>query len=395
MAITLNPLKMKLPVQLVLMTLFILLLGNYIPKEVKQFCYATSLTLKEILIFVLPVIIFSYLSSCILSFKKGVIAFIIVLLTSVYLSNLLAYLASYFISYFTFDFINISKSNFAESNYILMPTWTFSLPEWFPNKQALISGLVVGVIFSFWRVKKVIEFTNILKNWSSLFLIKGFIPVVPIFVLGFIFKLHYDGILTSVILTYASVYFYTFGAILVYILLLYFIAANGNFKMTAKYVRNVLPSAIAGYSTMSSAATMPLTLLGAERNTGNVNLVRAIIPSTVNIHMIGNSMVIPFMAFAILASKGIPFPSFDKFLMYALLCCVAQFSVAAVPSGGILVMIPILEEYLSFTPDMSLLITAIYILFDTIITSTNILGNGVFAIFLGKLFHKCRIVGCD
>ena len=42
-------------------------------------------------------------------------------------------------------------------------------------------------------------------------------------------------------------------------------------------------------------------------------------------------------------------------------------------------MLPILEQYLGFNAEMLSLITALYILFDPIITSVNILGNGAFA----------------
>lgn len=50
-------------------------------------------------------------------------------------------------------------------------------------------------------------------------------------------------------------------------------------------------------------------------------------------------------------------------------------------------MIPILEKYLGFTPEMLSLITALYILFDPIITSANVLGNGAFAQLFEKVYH--------
>lgn len=63
----------------------------------------------------------------------------------------------------------------------------------------------------------------------------------------------------------------------------------------------------------------------------------------------------------------------------------AKFSVAAVPGGGILVMLPILEAYLGLNGEMLSLITALYLLFDPVITCANILGNGAFAQGLADL----------
>jgi Na+/H+-dicarboxylate symporter len=59
--------------------------------------------------------------------------------------------------------------------------------------------------------------------------------------------------------------------------------------------------------------------------------------------------------------------------------------VAAIPGGGIVVMLPILESCLGFNSEMLSLITALYILFDPVITSANVLGNGMFAKLIDTL----------
>jgi Na+/H+-dicarboxylate symporter len=66
----------------------------------------------------------------------------------------------------------------------------------------------------------------------------------------------------------------------------------------------------------------------------------------------------------------------------------AQFAIAAVPGGGILVMLPLLETHLGFSGEMSALITALYILFDPAVTIMNVLGNSALVIFISKLFAK-------
>lgn len=47
-------------------------------------------------------------------------------------------------------------------------------------------------------------------------------------------------------------------------------------------------------------------------------------------------------------------------------------------------MIPLLENYLGFTGEMSALIITIYILFDAAETSANILGNSALVITVSK-----------
>ncbi len=47
-------------------------------------------------------------------------------------------------------------------------------------------------------------------------------------------------------------------------------------------------------------------------------------------------------------------------------------------------MIPILESHLGFNGEMISLITALYILFDPVITAANVMGNGAFAMGVSK-----------
>ena len=66
----------------------------------------------------------------------------------------------------------------------------------------------------------------------------------------------------------------------------------------------------------------------------------------------------------------------------------AKFAVAAVPAGGIIVVLPILEKHLQMKPELAAIMTTSYIIFDAIITTANIYGNGAFAILFSKFFHK-------
>jgi Na+/H+-dicarboxylate symporter len=141
---------------------------------------------------------------------------------------------------------------------------------------------------------------------------------------------------------------------------------------------------------MSSAAAMPLTIIGTEKNAQNKDLARSVIPATVNIHLIGDCFAIPILAYAILKSFNVAEPLFMDYCIFAFYFVLAKFSVAAVPGGGIIVMLPILENYLGFNAPMLSLITALYILFDPVITCANVLGNGGFALVIDRFLSLVR-----
>lgn len=406
MAFSLNPLRLKLPIKLILIIVGVLLFGNYLSLGVKEFTYAISLSLKSILEFLLPIIIFAYLSSCILSFKKGVLTFVVILLGTVFISNFIATLAGYGSSLAFLEKINTATNVTPSSTCeVLVPTWSLNLRKLVSNDKALYAGLLCGLIFSFMRSigtsrnirsltvasKKFEDFADMLKKASTFFLIRIFIPLVPLFILGFIINLKHEGTLGQIITSYAPIFIFTVTVQILYCSLLFAIVAKFNFNRWYTYIRNAIPAVIAGFSTMSSAAAMPLTLLGAEKNTENPNMARILIPATVNIHMIGNAITISIMAMSFLLTFGIPFPSFQTYVLFGMSFAISQFAVAAVPGGGILVMLPLLQQYMGFTAEMSSILTALYILFDAPLTASNIMGNSVFAIFLNKIFTKLKI----
>ena len=57
-----------------------------------------------------------------------------------------------------------------------------------------------------------------------------------------------------------------------------------------------------------------------------------------------------------------PLPSLYEYLIFSFSFVIAKFSVAAIPGGGIIVMLPILENYLGFNAEMLSFITALYII---------------------------------
>jgi len=198
----------------------------------------------------------------------------------------------------------------------------------------------------------------------------------------------HDGVMLVIVRDYAVIFGIVACSAFLYIALLYFAASHFQPKVFARSVRNMMPATIAGFGTCSSAAAMPLTILGTEKNSKDPDIARSIIPATVNIHLIGDCFAIPIFAFAVMKSFGFPEPTLVNYLIFALYFVLAKFSVAAVPGGGILVMLPILQTYLGFTAEMLTLITALYILFDPVITTANVLGNGAFAMGIGNLISN-------
>jgi Na+/H+-dicarboxylate symporter len=366
-----------------------LVFGKYMTLTLKSGFYALSLTLEGILIFTMPGIIFSFLFSCMLSFKNKALVFVSLLFFAICVSNFISAILAYTFGAFTLPQLDLVFQSLQQTSTPLLPLWTFKLPYTISCEYALLIALGTGIFFIVYPIAVIDYSAQKLRRMVNLFLEKGFAPLLPLFTFGFILKMQHEGTLIFIIKYYGPILALIFIFCLIYLVSLYYIAAKFNLNQAYIYFKNVLPSGIMGFTTMSSIATLPVTLRAAEKNTKNPIISEAVISFTVNMHLIGDSIAIPFMALAILISFGQALPMFGQYLIFANYFVLCRFAVAAVPGGGILIVLPILENYLGFSAEMSVLITTLFIIFDPLATAVNVIGNGSFAI-LANQFFKLR-----
>jgi Na+/H+-dicarboxylate symporter len=377
----------QMPIILATLIIVIILFGKVIPQSVAVNLFALSLTIKSIIIFILPFIIFSLLYKAAVLLAKDASKIILIILSAVIISNFTTTTLVQFIGIWIYSF-DISLSIPNEQN-LLHAESLLNLPTLVSNHIAMFLGIVLGIISANVFPHNSLRFAKFLEMLIH-YILKIITILIPLFVIGFVVKLQFEGIVTQIISNY-TVIFVIIAAVQFSYTIFMFFALNKFVTSRAIYsIKNMLPAALSGFSTMSSAASMPLTIIGTEKNAKNKDLIHTVVPATVNIHLIGDCIAIPCFAFAILKSFDIIPPDIGSYFMFTVYFVIAKFSVAAIPGGGIIVMLPILEQYLGFNSDMLSLITALYILFDPIITSANILGNGAFAKFIDIIVERIK-----
>lgn len=379
----------SLPVQVITMILLVFWAGDYIPLGVKEFFFTISALIKDLLILALPYVIFAYLFSTLIALQNGAILFVVSLVLSVICMNFMGLNIAYFVSQFLTQVSGLSPVT-TDPSLELSYLWRLPVPDVLAailkNEHGLILGVLSGIGLGYLNIKGLSEISDRLKAGASFFLNKMFIPVVPLFILGFILKMQHEGTLTYVIKQYGPIYLMIAAVQITYLSLLFFIGAKFSTARWITYLRNMVPPAIAGITTMSSAAALPFSFKAAEANTQDPLIARSVIPSTVNINLMGDSLGVPLMILATMVTFGIGIPSYDLYLIFALQYVMYMFTVAAVPGGTIIVMIPLIKGVFGFNGEMISLVTALYILYDAIGTTMNIIGNGAFVILYNRLF---------
>lgn len=347
----------------------------------QRFFLGISLAIKEIILFFLPYVIFMLLFGACVQFSKSAPRIIARILLFICLSNAITTSAGSAIGllFYKAPMAFVTPPAVVE----LLPSFAIRLPAIIRNDLAMFFGILAGIMLP----RCLPDFS---RQANEIFarLISKILRIIsyslPAFIFGLTLKICHDGSLIAFFRNYAAPFGIVAAVSLLYILLLYAWAVGIRGGALLQCVKNMLPAVSCAFCTMSSAATMPITIDCVGRNGRDKTLARSIVPMSTNVHLIGNNFAIAILAFAILASHQIPLPSALAIGSFIVCALVAKFSVVGVPGGSILVMLPILERYLHFEGEMSSTIFTINLLACPIITALNVFGNGAFALLAEK-----------
>jgi Na+/H+-dicarboxylate symporter len=379
--------RKKISFVLVSLVVLALICGRILSVPVLSLFLAISATLQSVITFALPVLIFCLIFSTFQRLGKNASRIFIVALILLCCSNFFAAYVSHFIGEIIHG-MDLSLMQISANNG-LTPSFDLRLPKIIPNILAMVMAIICGIFVPKIAPIRAQKLSTIVDEFVSLFL-KCIQFIVPFFLFGFLLKMQYDGIVMVLIRQYIVIVAVIVVAIVSYLLLFYFLVNGMNPKATFTAMKNMIPAVVCAFGTMSSASALPYTLIAVEKNSKNKALAKSIVSITTNIHLIGDCIAIPIFIYAILKSYGVPQPSQLLYLVFVLQFVVAKFSVAAVPAGGIIVMLPIIERCFGFSGAMSSLILSLYILMDPICTSANVLGNGAFAQLIDRIATRFR-----
>lgn len=383
------------PIQLLICIVFAAIFGQSLPLFFVKSAYTISMFFIDTILFILPLIIFCYLFNALIAVDEKGPILVFVMLAAICLSNAIALCFAYFVGSAVIPHLAI---------HVTLPDSVQSLSPYFrlPLKHGIRADVVALIAFvysyacvktkkQFVASKKIIELVKHLQDWIGLFLKKAFLPLLPLYVLGFMLKMDVEGTLNFLYTKYLPVFALNVGISFAYILLLYRLVSIG-YKPMGKLISTMIPAGITGFSTMSGAVTMPVTLDCTEKNIEHPAVARMVIPTTSNMHMLGDDITITLTAITLMLVNGMNIPSFFEFLPYVVGFCVAKLACVGIAGASLLVVLPVLEKHLGFSAEMVSLIITLYVLHDPFGTFHNVMGNGAFAIGLERIFEKLGLL---
>lgn len=371
-----------------LQTLALILLyvcfASFFPTTVHQGFYTISLFIKDVLLWMMPITVCFFIAHTVSSFERQAPLFILILILFEVTSNM----CSVWYAYFSADVAsNLIPALHASTLEIDFPAlWRLGIvrPDWWSAEKGAFLGLILGCIAAFGKQPALQSVLDKGKDIVQWILTHVFARLIPLFILGFIAHMTQTHLLDHVLGHYALLVGWLTVFLLGYIVVLFALGAGGIMDKMIRHIRNLLPAGGIALTSGCSLSTMPWTIQGAAKNMDNPELAKAIIPATTNIQQIGDCIANSFLCYLIYQHFYGVGPDFMTWALFSFIFVLARFATAAVLGGAIFVMLPIYESYLNFTPEMIAIILALNVVLDPIITSTNVVANGV----LARVFEK-------
>jgi Na+/H+-dicarboxylate symporter len=347
-----------------------------------------SVLIKDLLIWLLPITIGLFISQVVCSFHKQAPLFICTLIIFEALSNLssvwYAYTGGHIISNLlpNLDHFDI------HSNFALLWRLPFTKPNWWSPDKGAILGLIIGCIGALWKNDFLYRCIYSWKQKAEWILTHIFSKLIPLFILGFVARMHQTHMLEQMFAHYGMLLLFLFFFLGCYVFIIFLAGCNFSLITACKKMSNLLPAGAIAFSSGCSLSTMPFTISGTAKNLTNPELAKAVIPATTNIQQVGDCIANSFLCFLLYQHFfGHP-PDFLTWTSFSIVFVLARFATAAVLGGAVFIMLPIYESYLSFNPEMIAIILAFNVILDPIITACNVIANGALCQIFEKVWNR-------
>lgn len=376
---------MRLIIKLLIGIVIGVLIGLVVPESLARVIVTFKELFGQFLGFTIPFIILFFIASGIASFGKESGKMLGYTAGVAYGSTIIAGLLAYFVAITVIPlFLNGSTAG-AEEAEGFESFLTLEIDPVMGVMTALISAFVFGIGVT--RVKSTVmkRFFDEGKEITEKLIWKIIIPILPFYIGSIFVELAADGTVFQTLKAFGLVLGLAVAMHWIWLFVLYILAGTISGKNPFTSLKTMLPAYFTGLGTMSSAATIPVTVRQTKENKVSEGIADSAIPLCATIHLSGSTITLTTCAIAvILLTNGMALPSFGLMLQFILLLGLVMIAAPGVPGGAVIAALGILGSVLGFGETALGLMIALYTTQDSFGTATNVTGDGAIAMIVDK-----------
>jgi Na+/H+-dicarboxylate symporter len=363
-----------------------MLLGLYAPHWLTQILITFKALFGQLLFFTIPLLILFFITSGIAALPQKSGKLLGRTLGIAYLSTITAGTLAFLVAAIVVPML--APAGGATSTGVvanLTPYIEMNIPPVFGIMTALTLAFIFGLGIAATQAQQLKQLSDQGRDIIQLLLLKVIIPLLPFYIAGVFAQLAAAGTVFNTLQTFGVVLVLALLLHWVWILVLYSIAGVKAGKSPLLLIKNMLPAYFTALGTMSSAATIPVSLQATKANGVKPNIADFTVPLCATTHLAGSTITIVSCAVAVMVMQnGLEIPSLLTMLPFILTLGVVMLAAPGVPGGAVMSAVGLLGSMLGFGEAAVAMMIALYMAQDSFGTACNVTGDGAIAVLVDK-----------
>lgn len=380
---------MKLIIKLLAGIVLGILLGILAPAGITRILITIKALFGELLFFTIPLLILFFISSGIAALPRNAGKLLGRSLLLAYSSTLVAGTLAFLVAALVVPMLAASPDslNGAEAA-VLEPYVIVTIPPLFNVMTALMLAFIMGLGMAATQADSMRQIADQGRDIIQWLLVKAIIPLLPVYIAGVFAEMAAAGTVFATLQTFGVVLLLAVLMHWIWIITLFFIAGTRVGRSPVELIRNMLPAYFTALGTMSSAATIPVSLQSSKRNGVSEHVADFSVPLFATTHLSGSTITIVSCAVAVISMQsGLDIPPLSLMIPFILTLGVVMLAAPGVPGGAVISAVGLLGSMLGFGETALALMIALYMAQDSFGTACNVTCDGALALLVDS-FEK-------
>ena len=387
--------KMGLIPKLIMAIVIGIGIGTFLPSSIVQIVVTISSLFSTFLKFVIPFIILGFVTAGIADLNSGAGKLLGITTLISYVSTIIAGLLSFTVIKTLFPLFMdpslASKIGDPDAG-ALAPIFSIPLSPMVDVTAAIVFAFMMGLGISALRKnykgKVLYDIAFDFQEIIQMVLGKVIIPLLPLYIAGTFANIAYSGQVWNILSIFWKVYIVVLSLHIIYVALQFIVAGAYAKRNPIELMKNQIPAYLTAIGTQSSAASIPVNVMCAEKNGVSKQIREFVVPLCSTIHLSGSIISIVSFSVSVLMMNGMD-SGINIVLPYIMMLGIAMVAAPGAPGGAVM-------SALSFFPmvgipadgGLSSLIIALHITQDSFGTAANISGDNAIAVAIDALNNK-------
>ncbi|MEZ8739989.1 dicarboxylate/amino acid:cation symporter [Photobacterium swingsii] len=376
---------MKLILKLITGILVGILLGFYAPDGVIRLLLTIKQLGGQLIGFTIPLIILFYITSGIASLPKNSGSLLSKTVALSYGSTIIAGSLAFIVASIVIAGLPEPTAATASTSDSLTSFITIEIPPLFGVMTALATAFLFGMGISITNSNSLRKLADEGRGVIDLLLAKVIIPFLPFYIAGVFAEMSAEGTVFTTLKTFGVVLALAIMMHWVWITIQYTVTGLALGKSPFTLIKNMLPAYFTAVGTMSSAATIPVTLRQTKVNGVDESIANFTVPLCATIHLSGSTITLVTCSTAVMAlSQHIAIPSLLEMLPFIMMLGITMIAAPGAPGGAVMAALGLMSTMLGFGEAELALMIALYMAQDSFGTACNITGDGAISLWVNR-----------